>query len=206
MKRQQGRVLGLALAVLGAQSVWAANELFVQTNISNPSDGDINIKIEKGRQGMLVSIGGGHAPLNIDTAMITLTGAGTCANNVLIPAASQCSAILNATKDAITVYFNGNFPLNTTLVLQVAGVTGSGGATQDPGSANTITFTTKAMETPRPLTSIQNVFDISGSMGNPTVPMGPLRRIDALHHAAQALYMLLGDHAMLGDKVGSMFF
>ena len=214
------RALGLLLFVGAAQL--AANSLVVGTQVSNPTDAGAGVKVETGRQGLRVhmrwvnefgmDVAGGNFPINITGASVTLTIAGTpasCSVNTVTPAPNSCGFVATPFSaggaiDTVKVFYNGNFPQNTAISVQVSGVRGNDTTAQDP-SNNTISFQTGAGAA-RPGSSLETVFDISGSMASPAVPDGTATRMDILKLAAQAMFFLLEDHAMIGDKSGVVFF
>ncbi len=203
-------------------TMFGANALIVGTLVSDPTDAQTGVKVEKGRQGIRVrmrwvndfgmDVGGGNFPISVASASVSLSINGTpqaCSNGTINPAGNACGFVAapfnsGGAIDTVKIYYNGNFPASASVVATVLGVKGFDGTTQDP-SNNTITFAA-GTNTARPTASIETVFDISGSMASPAVSGGAVTRMDTLKHAAQALYFLLADHAMLGDKSGLVFF
>jgi hypothetical protein len=184
-----------------------------------PNDLQTGVGREQGLKGIKVKMVATAAtafPLNVGAASVTLTANGaphTCTGAAGVnPASGACGFVLGTTAingDSVVIYFNGLLNANQSVVAAVSGVLGAD-ATAQGSVPPSITFTTGG-NAPRNPASLELVFDISGSMASPVATAdamnpSPKSRIDALKASADELYALLGSHAMLGDKVGQLFF
>jgi len=169
---------------------------------------------------MRVLFGGtsGQFPIDVSGATVTLTINGAphnCAFNVRTPVNNDdCGFVpvrfdqtaLHPQVDTVEIFFRGDFPAGASVQETVVGVKGADNNTQTtPG---TVSFTADSAAI-RQTTSIELVFDTSGSMASTlaadTTP-GAKTRILALKDAANELFALLGAHAVVGDRVGELFF
>jgi Mg-chelatase subunit ChlD len=218
------RASATVAALAAASGSAEANFLFPSVDTSNPTNAEANVNRQVGRKGLLYrfrftddafnDIAGGF-PLNLTMATVTLkVGADptlTCTAGSS-PSSGQCSfrnvdgETADGQLDYVEFLYNGDFPASTTIQYAVSGAKAADGVTnQDGATPNTVSFTT-GNAAPRQTASMELVFDVSGSMGWPAVPAGPVTRMDALKSAAQVFFTALADHAILGDKVGSVFF
>jgi hypothetical protein len=197
---------------------------------SNPSDGQgttgINPVVrERGRKGLLFHFKFQDGPNNFDsntgfpldmtTATVTIQiGANpplTCllGNN---PAATTCSYAVvdgpdaDGALDTVRILYNGDFPANTTIQYAVSGAKSTPfPAVSQNNDPHIVTFKTGNVA-PRAPVSVELVFDISGSMALPAVPQGMVSRMQTLKDSTQTFFTMLNAHAMLGDKLGTVFF
>lgn len=119
---------------------------------------------------------------------------------------------VDTNRDAVEIFYNGDFPASTVIEVKVTGATANMSDStvvvqDDPTfSPNLLNFTT-GTKPPRSLVvSLELVFDISGSMASAAVPGGSITRMDALKYSAQVIFPLLKEYSMLGDKLGLVFF
>ena len=206
---------------------------------SSPSNLQTSVFVENGRKGLVLQFAAVDAngnpdptgyPLNVASASVTLVIPGSPAVNMTAgfdPQPNAASFALggqlfdnsNPPKpvgQSVIVYYNGNFPPNTSITLSVTGVVGANGAPQPPPSPtfpNSVTFTSEStpQTPPRAPSQIELVFDISGSMGlppidNPLPPPSPQTRMAALQSAAQGFFLALPHYAWAGDRVGLAYF
>jgi hypothetical protein len=195
-----------------------------------PDNGAANVERNVGIKGMELflihdngtplEIGDPELPLNISaaTVTITITPAPTpgppfpnCFKGNLTPPPGQCGFDLvdgqfpNSVNETIRVIYNDVLPATAPVQVAVQGISPSNGPVFNlPGS--NWQFTTKAAAPPRAPASVELVFDISGSMVLPAVPQGTITRMKTLQDSAQTFFAMLKDHAMLGDKLGAVFF
>lgn len=212
----------LMFSSTGAQTF--AQTLFPDTTGSNPTDAEANVGRQKGRKGLLyhfkffnaASVEDDSAfPLNMSAATVTLTIGGTmltCTPGTS-PAPNACAHTVVAGEDdpaldTVKILYNGDFPSPATNVqIQVTGArTTTPVVNQSLADPNTVNFSTLASGTLRAPASLELVFDISGSMGWPAVPGGPVSRMDALKQGSQSFFAVLNSYAMLGDQVGVVYF
>jgi hypothetical protein len=216
-----------ALTYLGfSAQLYAANSLIVGTLVSDPTDAQTGVRVEKGLKGLRVRMRWvndlgvdqpGGFPIGIATASVNLTINGStnlCAANQISPAVGTCGFVsgpfgLTGAVDTVIVYFNGTFPVSASVQVAVSGVKAFDGTLEDINN-NSISFSVGS-NTPRTAESLELVFDISGSMGLPVATAdalnpSPKQRIQALKQSADELFTLMGSHAMLGDKIGQLFF
>lgn len=210
------------LSSAGAQTF--AQTLFPATSESDPADTQNNVGRQKGRKGLLYQFKFFNAanvnddtafPLDMSAATVNLTiGAGpmmTCTPGTN-PAANTCSFVVVAgvddpALDTVKILFNGDFPSPTTSVqYRVTGARTTAPVVSQSADPNNITFSTLAAGPLRNPASLELAFDISGSMGWPTVPGGGTSRMQTLKTGAQSFFAMLNDFAMLGDKVGVVYF
>jgi hypothetical protein len=199
-----------------------AQTLFPTRRFSSPPDGEENVRSERGRKGLLFQFQFFNArgveddaagfPLNMETATVSLTigsnPALTCAAGIN-PAAEACGYRVVAgaddpALDTVEIFYNGAFPANTQVKYSVSGAR-SAGLVNQSGDPNVVSFTS-GTAAPRPAASIEIVFQISRSLYRSAVPGGRVPRIDALKSAAQSFFGLLDHYAMLGDRVGAVYF
>jgi hypothetical protein len=228
MKSQLFRALIFgAFVCLGSSShLYAANSLIVGTLVSDPTDAQTGVRVEKGLKGIRVQMRWvndfgvdqpGGFPIGISAASVTVTINGTtnnCALNQISPAVGTCGFVsgpfgISGPVNTVIIYFNGTFPPSASVQVAVSGVKAFDGTFENV-SNNTINFTA-GTNTPRTAASLELVFDISGSMGMPVATAdaanpSPKQRIAALQDSADELFALMGSHAMLGDKIGQLFF
>ena len=223
MKARFQRALSIApllLVCAGSFTHAYGNDMSIDPFGCTPNDLQTGVHLEQGLKGIKVKMVATLAaafPINIAGAVVTLTVNGApipvcTAAAGRNPVANACGFVVGKTAidgDSVEIFFNSTFPANVSVVAAVSGVVGAD-ATPQVAIPPSISFTT-GNNVPRTLASLELVFDISGSMGSlvatpdATNP-SPKTRIDALKDAASELYLLLGSHAMLGDKVGQLFF
>lgn len=212
----------LALGLLAAAPpALAANTLIVGTLVSDPPEAQVGVRVEKGRKGLRVRMRWvnefgvdqpGGFPIDISASAVTLTVNGVpqaCSRNQISPAVGTCgyvSSPFGATGpvDTLRVFLNGDFAASAAVTVAVSGVKAFDASAQDPTN-NTVSFTAGNLPS-RTAASLEMVVDISGSMGLPAVPGGGTTRLDAVKQAAGAFFNLLSGHALLGDRVGAVFF
>jgi len=215
---QKTLLSGLLLLAWGPNAF--SQSLFISDFASDPAQAATGVREEKGRKGLRVLMGytggGPGYPIDITAASVTLTINGTpntCTRNMITPPVSACGYIKDhfdashPDVDTVKVFYNGDFPSLAAVSVAVSGVKAADATTQTPGS---IAFAAGNIA-PRTPASLEMVFDISGSMAWPVVPPTvanpiPEARMDALKRSAQALFFLLDGHAMMGDKIGDVFF
>jgi hypothetical protein len=197
----------------------AANHLQFQPFASNPPD-EIPPTTprprERGRKGMEVRFAvvddfgvptGGAFTINTAGATVTLSIVADACTPTINPPQGKCGYVATSKTagniDTVDVFFNDDLPASTSIEISVSGVVASG-LTQEPNPA-VVHFVTSGAN-PRTPVSLQMVFDISGSMGLPSVPAAATRRIDALKTASGFMLDQLPGHTMLGDKLGVTFF
>jgi hypothetical protein len=149
------------------------------------------------------------------TCSATAGGPGSCSYSLVdaFHHANTCGLASNQPcVDTVKIVYNGIFPSTTNVTYTVSHVQGVSGQAQILGN-NFVTFATTSNVPPT--VSLEFVFDISGSMGLPTVQpasSGTPTRMQALQYAAQtplgllSLYSLPGTTLLPGDKVGAVFF
>lgn len=199
----------------------AAQSIFVEDFASNPAASTVSVR-SQGRKGLRILMGysgaGPGFPINAAGASVTLTVNGAnhnCNFNVITPVnESDCGFVatrfdntaLHPSADAVEIFFRGDFPAGASITETLSGVKAADGTVQaDPG---TVSFSADNGGV-RTTASIELAYDISGSMSLPiaaTTDASAKRRIDALKDAANELYLLLNAHAVVGDKVGQLFF
>lgn len=117
-------------------------------------------------------------------------------------------------KDAIKIYYNGDFPAGKDITVTVTGAKAmfdSNLLSQSVTSDNEVTFKTGSAD-PRTPFSMELVFDSSGSMAWDAATGSSMSRMAVLKAAAQVLYFpstqggFLSQNAMLGDELGLVFF
>jgi hypothetical protein len=215
--------VALCAAFAGAAQ---ADTLYPQLNSSIPANMLTGVAVEQGKKGLLYHFGcfdAGSNPVNtcwpvVTGGSVTLTvpapgpGQLTCAHTAS-PAPNACGYVIGnflgtGNADTIKVYYNTLFPVTlNNITVNVDGATGSGGSTEAACTPATCLLTfASGNNTPRQNTSTELVFDISGSMASPAVPAGSTSRIDALKSAAQSFFAAWQQKAMLGDKLGDVFF
>lgn len=221
--RLLGRISLIAVALCTlVPTIVLGNVLFPDIIGSNPTDAESNVLREQGRKGLLLKfnytddvfnpIPGGF-PLDLSAATVTLTigGASQACSAGAAPSPGNCTyrnvdgETPDGQLDYVEILYNGDLPPNTSIQFSVTGTESAMGETQDGTTPHTVTFTTGS-NTPREAASVELVVDISGSMGLPAVPAGPVERMDALKSAVQVLFQMVGDHAMVGDKLGVTYF
>jgi hypothetical protein len=221
-------LFSVALAFcLGSASKVFAQSLMVLDFASSPS-ANSKVSISQGRKGLRVLMQyagpGPGLPINASSASVTVTANGaahTCTFNVVAPASKgDCGFIaapfdttsgLHPLADTVVIYVNDDFNVNSSVTESVSGVKAADGTLSTPGSIMFIAGdpADPSKNTPRATVSSELVFDISGSMGLPIAASSDPsaeRRIDALKDAARELYLLLGQYAAVGDRVGQSFF
>ena len=200
-----------------------AQILIADPGTSIPTNLDTDVNRQQGRKGLLYQMrffNPGETdtafPLDMTTASVRLTiGAGLplpCTPG-FTPASNACTFVVvagndDAALDNVKVFFNGDFPANTSVSLEVTGARTTMPAvtqTADVSNPFVVTFTTGNAPLRDPA-SLQLVFDRSGSMAWPTVPGGGVSRMDTLKTGVQSFFAMLNDYAMLGDKVGVTYF
>lgn len=198
-----------------------AQSLFLDEMTSNPTDEEENVLREKGRKGILcqfkyfladgVTESNEFFPLDMSMATVILK----IGTNPSISCSPGINPIPNASSyrvvdgedsdgfdDTVEIFYNGTFTANTSIQVTV-----SGARATDDTAQSTETFTFKTGDNiPRDPASIELVFDISGSMGWKIKPGGTMKRMDALHQAVGDLFPILNEYAMLGDKIGLVYF
>ncbi|MCP4259940.1 MAG: VWA domain-containing protein [Planctomycetes bacterium] len=207
-----------------------AQHLYPFTNASNPAEGQVSVLREKGRMGLVYQFqylaAGSVTPMingidltTIDTVSIKI---GTNPPIIGLPLINPTSGNVgyhtidtdgDNKKDAVKIFYNGDFPINTEIQMFITGANADIGGNpivqDDPVvSPNIVTFTT-GNNIPRTPVNIELVFDISGSMGSYAVPGGGLlgqKRMDVLKKAVLPFFSLLNEHSMLGDKLGVAYF
>jgi Mg-chelatase subunit ChlD len=212
---------GMVLAGVLLAAAPATAQLFPSPLLSNPTDAQTNVLREMGRKGLLFQFqyfepgfveSTAGFPLNMGMAQVQLQiGATThsCPPGS-DPGPGNCSYVVvdgnsNGHLDAVRIYYNGEFPAATQVIYRVSGArTADGTEVQDPNPEQ-VTFAT-GLADPQPPASVQLVFDVSGSMAWPTVPQGSVQRQTVLKSAAAVLFDMLADYAMLGDKLGLVYF
>jgi hypothetical protein len=215
-----------AVLALSARPATSADILYPNTGASNPSTGNTGVPVEQGKKGILLTmqcLDSNGVPKNdcwpLATGSPSLSiGGGApipCAAG-LSPAANACGYAIGAftaadpNVDTFKIVYNGNFPPNAAIKATTVNATGNAGSTEsscpnpnDPGC--TLSFSVGS-NTPRTNASAELVFDISGSMSQPTVPAGMVQRIIALKLAADTFIEAYQPKTMLGDKLGVVFF
>ena len=219
------RLLAITLIVflsVECASVVSAQTLFPDPFLSKPVEGSKNADRSAGRKGLLYRFKFFNAanmeddaagfPLNLMTAKVSLTigGAPVACTPGINPSPNTCSFTTvdgldhDGAQDTVKIFYNGDFPANTQIQYSVTGAESANKVQQDP-TLVAVSFTTGASVLREPL-DIELVFDISGSMAWPAAPGGTITRMKALKDASQSLFGLLSDYAMLGDKIGVVYF
>lgn len=213
---------GLFMLVAGARAL--PDTLYPLLNSSNPATGVTNAPRETGLKGILYRFGCFDAMSNQTNTCYPLSGNGTvtftppgggaltCAPGYA-PAPGACSFVVGnffgtGFTDTYRIFYNGVLPASTNNVIaDVDGATGAAASTEAACTPATcqLTFGT-GNATPRQNTSVEIVFDISGSMAQPAAPAGVVTRMAAVQQAAATFFNVYQPKAMMGDKIGAVFF
>lgn len=205
------------LCAIGTET--SAQSVFVEDFASSPAGSSVSVR-SQGRKGMRILMGGtpGQFPIDVSGATVTLTinaTVHTCSFNIFTPVNDgDCGFVgvrfdqtaLHPQVDTVEIFFRGDFPAGASVVESVVNVKGADNVVET--TAGTVSFTADNGGI-RQTTSMELVFDTSGSMASPlaaTTNPGAKARIDALKDAANELFVLLGAHAVVGDRVGELFF
>ncbi|HKO43859.1 MAG TPA: VWA domain-containing protein [Pyrinomonadaceae bacterium] len=215
----------IALGILSFGSTPTfAQTLIADPGTSNPTNTESGVSRQKGRKGLLFQFrffnpGDTDAAFPLvmpPSAVVNLTiGVApplTCTAGIN-PAPGACSFVVVAgvddpALDNVEIFFNGDFPASTQVQAQITGAqTTAPVVTQTADATNpfVVNFTT-GNDPLRSPASLELVFDISGSMAWTTVPGGTASRMSTLKLGAQSFFAMLTDYAMLGDKVGVVYF
>jgi hypothetical protein len=141
---------------------------------------------------------------NCNLNVVTPVNDGDCG----FTAARFDNSALHPSADTVEIFFRGDFPAGASVTETINGVVAGDAANTVQTVPGTVTFSANNGSV-RTTASIELAFDISGSMSLPiaaTTDASAKRRIDALKDSANELYMLLNAHAVVGDKVGQLFF
>lgn len=213
---------GVTAAALGQQVLYPNIEISIPTNETT------NVLRERGRKGLLFYFrfqdgnnfdSNAGFPLDMSSSTVTMQIGANPQINCLAgnnPAANACAYItvdgpdFDAALDTVKILYNGDFPATTPIKFSVAGAKSTPfpmiSQNADP---NIVAFTT-GNAVPRAPASLELVLDISGSMSSPAAPppavCGSTTRMVALQTAAQSFFAMLNSNAMLGDKVGAVYF